>query len=505
MLKALSQETKQLVAFVGIYLAFVLSMWLYLFLPTQYLQDSWERELHNYLERSDQLTNIVKEFGYGGFIDNFRQFIITKNIEHLDKAIFSLDVIEERLDIIQQLSDDEEFTDVVALVNNSTTEYQRIALSLKRNMAYSATMSYAILQRRITVQDADVIAAIKRLLVLNEQQLQNVRLKTEELKKAHDTKLVYWGMGASLLYVIGVFFLLFFQRSYKRAFSQLRCINDNSPVATLLFDHKRKVLQVNRAFCKIFGLKNDGYLSKINLEVLLPGVFERAMKEFQHSGNNAADEQDERKAMTIRVKAFELGGDPVPVKLSLSFLELDGRQVVFAIIEDKSKEIALKEKAQTDPLTQVYNRGYAEDLISAEIRRSKRSQHPFSILLVDVDYFKQVNDNLGHSAGDKRLLDIVHLLETSLREIDIIARWGGDEFLVLLPNTSLRDAGTIAKKLVLLTRERFKNNKVQTTVSIGAAEASHDDTQVNLINKADEALYETKLKGRDGYTLYTFD
>jgi diguanylate cyclase (GGDEF)-like protein len=169
--------------------------------------------------------------------------------------------------------------------------------------------------------------------------------------------------------------------------------------------------------------------------------------------------------------------------------------------ERKRMEKKLKHLATHDPLTGLYNRNELERRIAEDLDRAARYQHPLSIFMVDIDHFKEINDNYGHGGGDRILRSIAFELERSLRKTDYVARFGGEEFLVVLPETSLKRAIELGERL----RFRIANyeavlgdEKVALTISIGVA--SFPDISTNwgdLLDAADTAMYQAKHDGRN--------
>jgi diguanylate cyclase (GGDEF)-like protein len=170
----------------------------------------------------------------------------------------------------------------------------------------------------------------------------------------------------------------------------------------------------------------------------------------------------------------------------------------------KRLEEELKRQAHKDYLTGLNNRGYFMELAEQELNRSIRYKISLSILMVDIDFFKQVNDNYGHKAGDIVLKKLAEVCRLTLREIDIIGRVGGEEFAILLPETNKDKALEVAERL----RTSIANTKLLLTsgrqplsfsVSIGltALSSSKEDNLDCLLDLADKALYEAKKSGRN--------
>ena len=159
----------------------------------------------------------------------------------------------------------------------------------------------------------------------------------------------------------------------------------------------------------------------------------------------------------------------------------------------------LQTLALTDELTGIPNRRRMRVLGEEEARRSERSGRPFSVMLMDIDHFKRVNDQYGHAVGDECLKAFVRAIAPSLRSIDRFGRWGGEEFMIIVPDSDHVDLLMLSEKVLECVREviiAFDDQRVGMTVSIGVAEWHHA-TFDKLVSEADDALYRAKSKGRD--------
>jgi diguanylate cyclase (GGDEF)-like protein/PAS domain S-box-containing protein len=153
-----------------------------------------------------------------------------------------------------------------------------------------------------------------------------------------------------------------------------------------------------------------------------------------------------------------------------------------------------------DPLTSLYNRRFISSKIGDEILRYNRTKSPFCLILTDIDYFKDVNDQFGHDCGDEVLQTISRLLRKEIRSIDTLARWGGEEFLLLLPNTMIDDAHLIAERIRMKVEAHpftYEGATFNLTMTLGLAMYQDNLTMKALVKKADTSLYEGKQLGRN--------
>lgn len=161
------------------------------------------------------------------------------------------------------------------------------------------------------------------------------------------------------------------------------------------------------------------------------------------------------------------------------------------------KNLALQELSVTDKLTQMPNRLKLDEQFNFNLQSSERYQNNFSIILLDIDHFKQVNDTFGHQAGDDVLVSLAKILKNNLRNTDMVGRWGGEEFLILCPNSNLEMSVVLASKLRKLIEDHPFDVVEKITASFGVTTFRKNDTETIMLARADEALYEAKEQGRN--------
>jgi len=197
--------------------------------------------------------------------------------------------------------------------------------------------------------------------------------------------------------------------------------------------------------------------------------------------------------------------------VDLSLLEIIGPQIAVALERAEWQERATQFQLMsiTDPLTGLLNRRYLEERLTEELNRSQRYNYPMSCLMIDIDDFKSYNDHNGHQAGDVALKITAHALKAALRSADVACRYGGEEFCILLPQTSLSEAGVIAERMrQRVTETDYPYGRSQplgtVSVSIGIATfAKNVDTPETVIAAADRALYSAKHQGKNRIEFYT--
>lgn len=187
----------------------------------------------------------------------------------------------------------------------------------------------------------------------------------------------------------------------------------------------------------------------------------------------------------------------------IPYLNESFRLIVFLIITliiTKLRMISdnYKELARTDHLTGIANRRAFFDLANLELKKARRYQSPISVIYIDIDNFKQVNDHLGHHIGDKLLRSVAKTIKKNIREIDVIARFGGDEFGILLAETGLKSAALVARKLKERLVKLVQKNKWPVTFSIGVVTFERIPASVSeMIDSADAQMYLAKQNGKN--------
>lgn len=162
----------------------------------------------------------------------------------------------------------------------------------------------------------------------------------------------------------------------------------------------------------------------------------------------------------------------------------------------------LEKLATIDKLTGIYNRRRIDEFLHIEMEVAKRHSQPLSLILVDIDHFKSVNDTYGHQVGDMVLSQSTKVISQNLRKSDIFGRWGGEEFVLICPQTNKSEAFVLAEKLRVAIEEYEFETVGHKTICLGIAELGHDDNEETLVEKADKALYEAKNGGRNKAVIF---
>jgi diguanylate cyclase (GGDEF)-like protein len=293
------------------------------------------------------------------------------------------------------------------------------------------------------------------------------------------------------------------ERANTKELVSLRAALDQSEVGVVLLDSEMRAQFINRAFRRLWRLSDEAAARK------------PAFIELMYHGRNTkafAVPDDKVDAYISEQTALIQAGDEKPVDIRrvggnvlrsrCKVLTDGGRMMTYGDVSDLVRSAEdMAALALRDALTGIYNRRHFMARLDDEWKRFRRYERPMSMLMLDIDHFKSVNDRYGHDVGDQIIIAVAGVCGTQTRDSDVLARIGGEEFAILLPETNLKDAHVVAERLrAAVAAHPLASNAgpVPVTVSIGSACADSkalDPTA--LIKRADEALYAAKRSGRN--------
>lgn len=281
------------------------------------------------------------------------------------------------------------------------------------------------------------------------------------------------------------------ENSRKKMKDYIDLIDKN--ILTSTSDLKGNITYVSEAFCKVSGYTKEELMGKKHNLVKHPEMSQDIYKQMWEDISNG-------KVWRGEIKNRKKDGSVYWVDATISpVFDSDGNLIEYTSIRhDITDKKIIEELSITDQLTKLYNRLKIDESIENEIQRVKRYAHPLSVIILDIDYFKQVNDTYGHDIGDRTLKSIANIIQNCIRKIDIAGRWGGEEFIIIAPETNTENAQNLAEKI----RSKIESYNFDTigskTASFGVASfLDNEDTSESLIKRADEALYDAKKYGRN--------
>ncbi|MFH0974877.1 MAG: diguanylate cyclase [Spirochaetota bacterium] len=282
----------------------------------------------------------------------------------------------------------------------------------------------------------------------------------------------------------------------KLYFQSILDSQDNIIIVT----DKKEILEANLSFLKFFGYQSLSAFKKehkdiIELAVNIPGYITK--KNSLHWIDSILKNPNAERLISFKYEGLEY---PKIFSLTISQLSLEREVYVVTFsdvteLEQKSK--TFEEKASIDALTGIFNKDKFDEMLAFNVISAKKYNSSLSLIFFDIDHFKNINDTYGHQAGDDVLQQLAGVIKNCIRKFDIFARWGGEEFTVLLPKTDLDNALKAAEKF----RKQVMNTEFKTirhlTCSFGVAKLQEDDNPDKLVARADKALYKAKESGRN--------
>jgi diguanylate cyclase (GGDEF)-like protein/PAS domain S-box-containing protein len=275
-------------------------------------------------------------------------------------------------------------------------------------------------------------------------------------------------------------------------------------IGITMADTKGVITDVNEAFLKITGYEKHELIGK-NPSILQSkwhdkDFYESMWKEIDAKGFFQGELWDRKKNGELYISnltIYCIKNSKDEIESFLAFSQ--------DVTKQKEHETQIKNLAFYDPLTQLANRNYFNEELEKTIKESLRTKHKFVLMFLDLDGFKSVNDTNGHIIGDKLLQKVAHILKSTIRSSDFIARVGGDEFIILLKHLKNEDIDIVASKIIdNLSRTIIINNaQIHIGCSIGISEfLTHGTSADELIDKADIAMYKSKQNGKNQFTFY---
>lgn len=271
----------------------------------------------------------------------------------------------------------------------------------------------------------------------------------------------------------------------------------------IIVTNKEEITNVNKKFLDFFGVDNFDEFIKSR-----KNIFDFFQEEFGFITKEQITKQEswikyikDLHEIDRIVKIRSALEEEKIFAINVDYYENKDDYYVFSLTDItklKEKSNLLEYQASHDKLTGLFNRNRFDEIYTKEIKRTKRYNNELSIIIFDIDDFKMVNDTYGHQIGDEVLKEIAKITLNGVREQDINVRWGGEEFLILLPQTNITGAVTVASKIKSAIKEHiFTDKSLKITASFGVSQLLEEDDEISLISRSDKLLYEAKKTGKD--------
>ena len=316
--------------------------------------------------------------------------------------------------------------------------------------------------------------------------------------------------GIVLLIVLFILTYIFFTNIFetfskdidKHTKKMQQTILENIPRGIMITNNNGIIEYVNKQFEIITKFKKKEVIGK-NASILKSGhhktrFYEKLWNKIENEGYYVGEVINRKKNGEIypqRVSITAIYNDEIIDSYIAIFSDISEEKEILTRL--KNENTTFKKKAQTDYLTNIYNRDKFDNILEYEFKKYQRYKDKFCLLFVDIDFFKKINDNYGHDVGDEVLIEFSNILSTNIRQSDTVARWGGEEFILLFSNTTVNEAFTSANKLKKLIEEYEFPKVGKVTASFGLVEFNEKYEVDTLVKAADKALYKAKENGRN--------
>ncbi|GHF94216.1 sensor domain-containing diguanylate cyclase [Thalassotalea marina] len=446
------------------------------------------------IANANELAKLERSLGYVGFIHHFKNYVIRGDINYYAQAQKSFASAEQALLKLQENLTSADDIKSLNIIQETLEKYSDMLTYARDNMGLENVRA---LDQQIKVSDLE---AEQALIVLRK----NIQSRATSYQADADKRIESIYHNTLYIGLVIIPFLLFstwlIVRAVKKlstSTSELTTIFNASPDAILYVEQDGTILKANSVAYSIFGYQSTE-LKGLKVEMLIAP--EIRSKHIKYRDSFSEKEQSREMAdRTTQIFGLKKDGTKVELKIAIASKVIDGKKRSVCVVKDITQHKKLERKAYNDHLTAISNRRHFDTLLAQELKRLDRERNPLSLLMIDIDNFKTLNDHLGHTAGDEALVNIAQFLQHHTREYDHLARWGGDEFVLLCPNLSAEDALKQAERI----RQQFASVNFpwdfDITLSIGVATNSPDNPMSDkvFLEAADKAVYMAKDAGKN--------
>lgn len=451
------------------------------------LNDYWKNTTEKKLANAAQLAEVERQFGYVGFIHHFKNYIIRKNEHYYLRAVKSYESSSASLHSLKSLSLNQQDRDAIEVIESTLDEYYQHLIAAKHS-----TLPIKELDELLKINDTPAENALNFLRSNILPRLKQQQQTTTSIIATLKTKVILGTAILIPLLLLSAFITIRIIKRFSDTTAELSTIFESSHDAILYIDHDGRIIRANRSAAALFGY-HCKELQQLYLEDLVEEGFQAKHKALREEFNQV--EQSRTIAdRTAKIKGRKKDGSLVDLRVSIASKIIHDVMRNVCILSDQTEQKELQEKASKDHLSSLYNRRSFDETLSKEIRRNNRENKTLSILLIDIDHFKPLNDNFGHTAGDEAIKLVANYLKAHTRAYDHVARWGGDEFVILCPDLPVQDSVNYAERI----RANFEKLSLpwqhKLTLSIGIASTSLDNpmSEKEFIDAADKAVYTCK-------------
>lgn len=473
-----------------------------LILSAVYLQSAadeqnseWLEYSENEIKRSELLREIITNIGFGGFIHNYKNAILRNDITVLEKSELQIHRARELINTYGHMypSDNQ----LLLKVDSVLAAYDKNIALIKRLLDQG--LSTEAIDKKVKVDDSSALYSISALISSNGSIYNKISVSSTEAVSAFKVSIYSIFCLLTLLMLLSVSYIIFMVNKNIIQYKRMNILFDLAPLSIIAINEEGYIFSANKIAIKTFGLDKDN-LDKINVDQLTPDdtsqYHKKYREEFQQSERTVPMDQRGGK-----FSARRMNGDVFPANISIATYSQSGVKEAIVIVKDISDEVKQLRDANYDALTQLPNRRSIDKFLGEAVLRANRQSTELYIAIIDIDFFKRINDKFGHSFGDSVLIDSAKYLQDNVRETDFIGRWGGEEFMLILEDATPDGALIVCENIREYIAEQSRIKGCQYTVSIGCAKYAEESDTEALFDSADVALYLSKNNGRNKTTM----
>ncbi|WP_282177634.1 sensor domain-containing diguanylate cyclase [Vibrio nereis] len=445
---------------------------------------------------TQKLTEIERQLGYLGFIHHFKNYVIRRDIQYFYEASSKYQLLTFHLNELKTMVDDPYVLEEIDVLRATLDEYHH-----KLNLASQqySDLSVEALDSIVKVDDTAAAQALNTIQSsLSPAKEAIVASSRMQLAKMHS---YMWQFNFLLLptLLVTTFFIIQMLKRSTYLSQELEQIVDISPDAILYLDKEGNILRANKRASLLFGYS--------------AAEFQRMAIEDLVISPLRSKHQDYQQLLHHREASIEIGGKFRPIQgiskdgktlelnIAITSTMIVDKPRTVCVIKDMRIHNQLKQKAEQDHLTHLYNRRAIDHLMFRELCRSKKTSTDLSILVIDLDNFKSINDEFGHAYGDNALVRIADFLRENTRHYDLLGRWGGDEFILICPNLGAHNAIAYAQRLIQAFQQlSIAQGDLGLSIGIATNSKQTQYDKKSLFDAADKALYVSKKRGKSRET-----
>lgn len=310
-------------------------------------------------------------------------------------------------------------------------------------------------------------------------------------QKGLDYTLLWQIFAVFIIFAVFLYVKYYILSNYNEKMKEYLHLIDNNFLSSSS-DENGNITKVSEALCRTTGYSKEELIGKKHNIFRHKDMPNSAFKEMWETILSGKEWRGDVKNLNKDGSYYWADSKITPI------FNKDGSIKGFnALRFDITDRIKLKELTITDKLTKVSNRLYLDTNYANEMKRAKRYGTIFSTIIIDIDFFKKVNDTFGHQVGDDVLMKLAQILQKNIRKIDILGRWGGEEFLIICPETTIEDAKILAEKIRFKIEQYDFSIDYSITCSFGVSQYNKNDEKEDIFKRADKALYAAKESGRN--------